>query len=213
MPSHAYGVFTKNLRQVDKLLQAFTDLRPHTRGRKHLDHLTRAAILFLCSSWEVYLEQVSQESCGIIARKLSSPKDLPEKVRKTLSRSIRAAKNELEPVEFAMDWRFYYCVAIQKYVARLNTPKNGQVLEIMEKYLGADVIDVKEKIPQLSKINEIVKIRGEIAHNIFSEDYVKEDMVISQKTTIVQLVKEIELYLYEYLALITDGRKPWQSTY
>ena len=213
MPSTAYGVFNRNLKQVDKLLQAYNDLRSPTRGRKHLDHLTRASIIFLCSSWEVYLEQIASECCRIISNRIATPKELPEKVRRTLASSIRSSKHDLEPIEFAMDWKAYYCKAIQKYVNKLNTPKNGQVLEILEKYIGADIIQVKAQIPTLTRINDIVKVRGEIAHNIYSDEYVREETVFAHKDIIVQLVKEIELFLWGYIPLITNGMRPWQNTY
>ena len=213
MPSRAYGVFNKNLKQVDKLIQAFHDLRPPTRGRKHLDHFTRAALLFLCSSWEVYLEQIAMESCATISKRLSAPTELPERVLKTISQSIKDSKHELEPVRFATDWKTYYCEYMQKYISRLNTPKNGQVLEIFEKYLGADITQVKREVPTLTQINDVVKARGEIAHNIYSDEYVREETVTAYKDTIVQLVKEMELFLWAYIPTITNGRRPWQNTF
>lgn len=70
MPSQAYTTFKANLKQVDKLLDAFVTMRTPTPGRKHLDHFTRSALLFLCSSWEVYIEQVANEAGGVIAKKI-----------------------------------------------------------------------------------------------------------------------------------------------
>ena len=105
MPSKAFGVFNRNVKQVDKLIDAYNSLKTPQRGRKYLDHLTRSALVFLCSSWEVYLEQITVECCEIIARRLNSPKDLPEQVRKSISSAIKNAKHDLEPVTFAMDWK------------------------------------------------------------------------------------------------------------
>lgn len=213
MPSKAYGVFKTNVKQVDKLLEAYDLLKTPTRGRKHLDHLTRAALMFLCSSWEVYLEQIALEACDIISERCTSPTDLPEKVRKSLSQAIKNSKHDLEPVKFAMDWKAYYHEHTEKYTISLNTPKKGQVLEILEKYLGADIVRAKAEIPTLTQINDIVKLRGEIAHNVYAEEYVKKATVIAHKDTIEQLVKEVEIFLWNFIPSITNGTRPWQNTY
>lgn len=213
MPSKAFGVFNRNVKQVDKLIDAYNSLKTPQRGRKYLDHLTRSALVFLCSSWEVYLEQITVECCEIIARRLNSPKDLPEQVRKSISSAIKNAKHDLEPVTFAMDWKKYYCDYAKKYIEKLNTPKKGQVLEIFEKYLGANIPQFKLDVPTLDKINDIVSLRGEIAHNIFAEEYLKVETVIADKDTIMRLVKEIEIFLWGYLPGITNGKRPWQNTY
>lgn len=213
MPSRAYGVFKNNVKQVDKLLEAYDQLKTPTRGRKHLDHLTRAALMFLCSSWEVYLEQIALEACSIISERLVSPTELPESVRKSLSQAIKNSKHELEPVKFAMDWKGYYYEHTKKYTDNLNTPKKGQVLEILEKYLGVDIVRAKAEIPMLSQINDIVRLRGEIAHNVYAEEYVKKSTVIAHKETIDQLVKEMEIFLWNVIPDITNGARPWQNTY
>lgn len=213
MPSKAYNVFLKNLQQADKLIQAFYDLRPPTRGRKSLDHFTRAAVLFLCSSWEVYIEQIAVEACTKIAQTNSLPSTLPKQIRKTLSSAVKTSKDESEPIHFATDWKEYYVKRTEAYVQRLNTPKNGQVIEIMDKYLGADIPSLKSQVPSLQDINSIVIARGEIAHNIYSDEYVKAETVVGYKETVVNLVKEIELFLWNYLPSVTDGRRPWQNTY
>lgn len=153
------------------------------------------------------------ESCKIIADRLASPKDLPERVRKTLSASIKGAKHDLEPIEFAMDWKAYYSNVISKHVDKLNTPKKGQVLEILEKYLGVDIPQAKTEIPSLTQINEIVIARGEIAHNIYSGEYLRGETVTGYKDIVVQLVLEMELFLWGYIPTITNNLRPWQNTY
>lgn len=213
MPSKAYDNFKKNSKQVDKLLKAFTDMRPPTRGRKHLDHFTRAAIVFLCSSWEVYVEQIALESGKIISSRMNTPSDLPVVIQKTISLVVKNAKHDLEPVRLAVDWKDYYHKIIEKYIANLNTPKNAQVTELFHKYIGIDGNKLKAKVPLLADINKIVTTRGDIAHNIFSEDYVKKELVEQYYDTIRNLTKQIDLYLWDYIPEITNGKRPWQNTY
>lgn len=213
MPSKAYSVFHKNILQVDKLLAAYTVVRTPTRGRKHLDHLTRSAIIFLCSSWEVYLEQISRETCAKILARTSYPNTLPRESKKALAKLVADSKNEIEAIEFASDWKSYFSRLIDGYVSRLNTPKSEQVKSILHNYFGADNAEIVSKMPTLLSIDSIVKMRGEIAHNIYVEEYVAPDVVQSHKETVIRLVKEIELFLWEYIPSITNGKRPWQNTY
>lgn len=213
MPSKSYNNFKKNIKQVDKLIEAFTAMRPPTRGRKHLDHFTRAALIFLCSSWEVYIEQISLEAGSIISKKTRDPRDLPLTVQKTISGIIKNAKHELEPVLAANDWRLYYCKQIKVYTDKLNTPKKDKVMEIFNKYLGISGERIKLETPSLAKVNEIVRTRGEIAHNVFADEYLKKELVSKYYDIIKGVVVEIELLLWNYIPGVTDGKKPWQNTY
>lgn len=213
MPSKAYGTFKSNLKQVDRLLEAFVDMRTPTKGRKFLDHFTRAALIFLCSSWEVYIEQVSNESGKIIAKKLNMPEELPKIVKKTISKKVKDSKNELSPFEFANDWREYYCSQIADYTSRLNTPKKDKVMELFNKYLGISGEKIISDVPSLGSINKIVSERGSIAHNIYVDEYLKKETVDKYYKIITQLVEEIEIMLWNYIPDITDGKRPWQNTY
>lgn len=213
MPSKSYNNFKKNIKQVDKLIEAFTAMRLPTRGRKHLDHFTRAALIFLCSSWEVYIEQISLEAGLIISKKTREPGDLPLTVQKTISGIIKNAKHDLEPVLAANDWKLYYCKQIMVYTDKLNTPKKDKVMEIFNKYLGISGERIKSEIPSLAKVNEIVRTRGEIAHNVFADEYLKKELVSKYYDIIKSVVVEIELLLWSYIPEVTDGKKPWQNTY
>lgn len=213
MPSSAYGTFHNNLKQVDKLLDAYIEIRTPTRGRKHLDHFTRAALLFLCSAWEVYIEQVANEAGKIISTKVSKPSQLPDAVKKQIASSIKSSKHDLSPIHFADDWKEYYLQQINTYTSNLNTPKKDKILELFNKYLGVSGDRILRDVPALAHINGIVSARGQIAHNVYAEEYLKKDTVDDYYQKIQQAVKEIEILLWNYLPEITDGKRPWQNTY
>jgi hypothetical protein len=215
MPSKAFSVFKKNLRQTDKLLANFNGLRPPTRGRKHYDHLTRAALLFLCSTWEVYIEEVSKEVCEILSSRLSSPDELPVSIQKKLSSKVKNASHELEPITLAKDWKRYYASTVCAYTDRLNTPKKDRVLNILLDYFGVDEQIALVKIPSLEFIDAIVSVRGEIAHNIYTGEYFSSATVVGHKETIIKLVVEIEEFFWDYIPSISTSNKarPWQNTY
>ena len=82
---------------------------------------------------------------------------------------------------------------------------------MFNKYLGMN--NVREKMCKLSDVNEIVKTRGDIAHNVFAEEYLSKNLVLEYLDTINEIVVQVELALWEYLPEITDGKRPWQNTY
>lgn len=213
MPSKSYKTFKTNIKQVDKLLSAYMENKPPTRGRKHLDHFTRAALMFLCLSWEVYIEEVSVEVVRIFTERISDPEQLPDIVKKELSKKVKASKHELEPINFAKDWKAYYIESTIDYVGKLNTPKNGNVIEILNKFHGLGGDEVKNNVPSLQRVNEIVRARGEIAHNVFAEDYLTKETVDDYYGVIIEIVREVEVLFWDYIPRITFSKRPWQNTF
>ena len=110
MPSKAYKTFQKNLNQVNKLIETYNHEleRNSGRGKKSLDHLTRAGLIFLCSSFEVYVESVIYETGNFITRKIYQPKKLPMEAKKTISDAVKKEKNDISPILFYDDWKEYY---------------------------------------------------------------------------------------------------------
>lgn len=200
MPSNAYGKFLKNFEQVNKMRQAYEDElhRNPRRGKRSLDHFTRAAVMFLCSSFEVYYEMVLEESCRIVARELNHPSELPKQVKKTLVNHIRTAstKNELEAIAFADNWKRYYINLVIEDMGRLNTPKMTNIKKYVSKYIGFnDIFDISTY--PFAGVDDIISERGEIAHKVFGSSYVNESILVEYSDTMKDAVKEIDTILYK----------------
>jgi hypothetical protein len=213
MPSKAYSTFLKNYEQVNKMKQAYEDElhRNRNRGKRSLDHYTRAAIMFLCSSFEVYYETVLEESCTIVSKSLRRPSQLPKQVRKSIARYIDNSKNELEVISFADNWKQYYINLVKEDMSKLNTPKMSKIRNYVSKYLGFnDIFDTS--VYPFAGVDDIISERGEIAHNVFGSSYIKEAKLIEYSDTIKDAVKEIDLILYNEIPKITR-KKPWNNTY
>ncbi|MBE5980346.1 MAG: hypothetical protein E7249_14600 [Paenibacillaceae bacterium] len=214
MPSKAYSTFTKNVQQVDRLLEAYDLLQGPKRGKRKLDHLTRAALMFLCSSWEVYIEQVANESGEKIAKNINEIKKLPKKIKKTIAKQINKNKNDEEAILFIDSWREYYLGMLDMKTKGLNTPKQAQVTELFEDYLGINKDLIDSSILMISEIDEIIVTRGEVAHNVFAERYLKKNVVDKYYDIIKMAVRDVDVMLYNYIPSVVDkGKKPWNNTY
>lgn len=214
MPSKAYTIFQKNLCQVDRLIETYEHEleRDKKRGKRSLDHLTRAGLIFLCSSFEVYVESVVRESGKFVTRKIHLPKGLPEAVKKNISNSVKKEKHELSPVLFYDDWKQYYNNMIFYETKHLNTPKVDNIRQLLLNYFGIDNSEIDDSDFPFKDLDEIITTRGEIAHNIFAEKYFKKITLLEYRDTIKACVKEIDNLLYRKIPEITRY-KPWNNTY
>lgn len=215
MPSEAFKTFRSNITQVDLMLKTYDEMKTPQRGKKNLDHLTRAALLFLCSTWEVYVEQVILESGKIIAKNHLIPSKLPKDIQKELARRVKDNKNNLSPIHFADDWKNEYIESITEATSKLNTPKEAQILDLFKRYLGVNLknLESDNRLSSLKKVDTIIKKRGRIAHKIYSEQYLCKSEVVRYYNIINKLVIEIDEFLWDYLSSISSDKKPWRNTY
>lgn len=213
MPSGAYNTFLKNYEQVNKLKTAYEEElhKNPKRGKRSLDHYTRAAIMFLCSSFEVYFEDVLKESCIILSKSCSHTNDLPKQVRKTISKHVKGSNNELEPCIFANNWKEYYINLVDSGIKALNTPKMHNIKGYVSKYLGLNDIFDDTSYP-LAGIDDIITERGGIAHKLYGTMYIRESVLLEFCDTICDSAKEIDKILYRELPKIIH-KKPWNYTY
>lgn len=214
MPSKAYKTFQKNLSQVDRLIETYEHEleRNKRRGKKSLDHLTRAGLIFLCSSFEVYIESVVRECGKFITQKVALPKSLPYDVKKNIANSVKKEKNELSPILFYDDWKQYYNNMIYYETKHLNTPKVENIRKLLLGYFGIQANDLDDNVFPFGDLDEIISARGEVAHNIFGEEYLKKVTLLEYRDTIKSCVSEIDNLLYRKIPEITVY-KPWNNTY
>lgn len=214
MPSKAYRTFQKNLCQVDRLVETYDHEldRDKKRGKKSLDHLTRAGLIFLCSSFEVYVESVTRECGSFVTKKLHLPKNLPVDVKKNIADTVKKEKNELSPIAFYDDWKQYYNNMIFYETKHLNTPKVENIRKLLRGYFGIQYNEIDDTVFPFDNLDAIISARGDVAHNIFGETYLKKVTLLEYRDTIRFCVYAIDKLLYMKLPEIT-GYKPWKDTY
>ena len=211
MPSTSLSKFeTKMLVEVDHLIQSHTKLNHTGYGRRGLGHITRSAVLMLCASWELYIEELVVESVKIIKDRITLPKYLPKSVQKELSNLVKNAKHELKPLELAGDgWESLYLNHANNLVGMLNTPKSAQINVLYKKLIG--VPDISEKWTLGEQfINDFVSARGDIAHRGRDSTYVKIRKLINYRIQIIQTIIETDNYLADYICEIAGGNSPWR---
>lgn len=160
------GTFENLLLDVDSLLA----LHPSkgTRGRPAGDTgpLLRSAVVLLHTAWENYVEQVSLEAFAFVLDTISGDDTkLPKEMRSRLG----AAKN---PWSLAGDrWRTQAREALERDVAKLNTPNVNNVEELLRLATGdANALQgISWKGMGNAKLRDqidefVQELRGEIVH-------------------------------------------------
>ena len=215
MPSKAYTTFQKNLNQVNRLIETYDhelERTPRKRGKKSLDHLTRAGLIFLCSSFEVYVESVTRETGKFITKKIYQPKKLPLEAKKTIADAVKKEKNELSPILFYEDWKKYYNDLIFYDTKQLNTPKLKNIRQLFKNYFGIAESKIDSENYPFEALDDIISARGDVAHNLYGETYLKKTKLLEYIDTVKDCVLELDKLLYNEIPEITK-LKPWNNTY
>lgn len=211
MPSIAYKSFKYEYKKdIEKILSNYEELKGTHKGRRSLDHLFRGGVLLLAAAWEIYIENVLVETCKKVSEDLPL-KDLPNQIKKTLSTNSKKEKDELAIINNigGENWRNYYIQLIIGAVSSLNTPGTKNIDNLFALYLGIDTISSNFTNEGL---DEFIKARGEIAHRMKGEEYLKKDVFIRYVSLIDHLVDDTDKFLYGYMKLLI-GKTPWNNTY
>lgn len=216
MPTKAYGNFQKNLDTVNRLQKTYDQVRigRNSKGKAAFDHITRSAIIFLASAFEVYIEDVAQEGCTQHIALAGEAKRLPHDVKDTISKHVRNEKNGMPPIELCdQGWKEVYKTLVRKEVERFNTPKKRQIIELFQSKIGIREDDISS-IPGIDKLDEVITFRGEIAHRVKASQYVTIDKVREDVEIIMSIVVELDKMILDYFKnCYPEARIPWNNTY
>lgn len=216
MPTKAYAKFLKNMETVNRLEQTYDSMRAarHSRGKAAYDHITRSAIIFLASAFEVYIEDVVVECCNQHISFARDAKNLPGTVRDTLNKFVKNEKNGVPPTDLCDEgWRGVYRTIAQKNTGNLNTPKKQQITALFGELVGIHKPQI-DAVPGMDDLDTVITFRGEIAHRVKASQYVTIDQVRTGVGIIVNLVVEIDKMILGYFKnMYPDKRLPWNNTY
>lgn len=215
MPSKAYSKFLDNVDSVTRLEKTYHTLRSNrnTKGRAAWDHITRSAIIFLSSSFEVYIEDIINETISKHIHHANDAKHLPNKVKDTINKYVKTEKNGTPPTDLCDEgWRSVYRKIAIERTNKLNTPKVMNIKSLFEELIGTN--HFIDEIHAISELDEIISFRGEIAHRVRADEYVTITNVETSKGVIQDIVKGIDkgilIYLKETYPL---KRMVWNDTY
>ena len=215
MPTKSYGRFLNNLETVTRLENEYSCAkdRRHSKGKGAFDHITRSAVVFLVSSFEVYCEEVINECCNVMISYAKDAVNLPHLVKKTLSDHVRNEKNGVPPIDLCDEgWRGVYRMIVKQETERLNTPNLRKLKDLFQKLIGIESTQW-DLIPDITTLDDIIVFRGEITHRVRAATYVRIEKVAEYKEYIGSLVIAIERMLRDFIMANYSSKVPWNDTY
>lgn len=212
MPSKAYGIFRYNVVDVVRLIQSHGHLHSGNPGKKGLGHITRSGVVMLCAAWELYVEDLALESVRIIADRAASPTDLPLRVQKELSRHVKDSKHELRPLALGGNgWRTVLKEHVKNRCDGINTPKAGPIDELFYASTGLENLS-RAWSCGATTLNDFVAVRGGIAHQGRSADYVSVAALRTHLDLVEALTVETDNALRDHIITVAGPNRPWNRT-
>ncbi len=169
----------------------------------------------LCAAWERYNEDLLLESIGHYLEHSSNSNLLPKSVKQKICKKVNSDKNEIKAFDLAGDgWKNLWMAFAKIKTDSLHTPKSSNLDTMYKSYLGIDGYSNTFWKDSINDVNELVKLRGEIAHNGAEAKYVRInsinmtiDMIVSATINIDDLMAR---HLKDSLRL---NKSPWETTY
>ncbi len=213
MASVAFNEFRYNILDARRLHQAHGVLSNGAPGKKGLGHITRSGVVMLCAAWEHYQESILVEGATFLAKEIHDPQNLPLPVRKHISKFVKEALHELEPMKLAGEgWRALYVAVASSEADALNTPKSGNLKTLYKRLLGIADVTTFWSVGA-TPIDDFVSVRGNIAHRGRKADYITAGALLNYIEMINKTASEHDDVLCGYLkSTARTTCQPWRRT-
>ena len=220
MCSQARLRFLENKKDIDILWNIYAEVSKTGSARKQrADVINRAAIVFISACWESYIEDVAIEAFDYLLDHASTPDVFPAKVTTLATKELRESKDERRIWELAgSGWRKilkgHRDNIHEKWLQDFNTPKSKQIRELLAKLIDLRDITSHWKWQEISadqacaKLDEYVKVRGNIAHRIKHDQAVYKNKAKEFLSHVVKLVDKTDEAIKNHLQALTT-ELPW----
>jgi hypothetical protein len=179
---------------------------------------SRAAVTLQCAAWEAFVEDLARNSLKFLLGNCVSPSDVPDPLRRIVSKAIKDDPHEMAVWKIAGDeWKGYmlqrYDLLVQK-VLRLNTPDGERIKTLYRDTLGIE--DITECwhwdawTPEFVRtiVSQFIELRGDIAHGRKRETPLSSAWLLYLCQVIGQCTVEMNNHMQDWLKTIT-GKHPW----
>jgi len=186
---------TTNLGDITRLKDIHARITPKGPGRKHdVEVLHKSAIVLLVACWEAFIEDMAEPTLNWMIVNAKGHKVFPESVLERISSTHQGSKAWL----LAGDgWKQVLRDNLKEVLARttatLNTPKSEQVDALFEKTIGLKTLSAashwKGRPAEQSRksLNDLVTLRGSIAHRVSGARHVRVKDVSEAEDLICRL--------------------------
>lgn len=189
-PSHIVSLY-ENWSEVLNLveIQEETSLKDAI-SRKRIDVLNKSSIVLLVASWEAFIEDLAKNAFDHLIKSADTPNVFTKKVLSLSAKKLHESKDRTKLWTFSGNgWKnvlkAHRQKVIDQYIGRLNTPRQTQVDNMFLELIGFKKLSSSWKwrgMPNknaVNKLENLIKLRGEIAHRVSSSKKVNKNDIVN----------------------------------
>lgn len=208
----------ENVKEVDRLLEIHSQITTKGPGRKYnVAVLHKSSIVLLVACWEAFIEDLAEAALEHMIKAAKNHNVFPDSVLERIGSKCSGTKAWNLAGE---GWRNVLRSNLKEVLAKttgmLNTPKTEQVDNLFAKTIGlqhlSDSWKWKGESASQSKtaLDEIVSLRGSIAHRVKSAGAVHLSDVRSSREFIFRLCVRSHNRVRQFI-VSQMGASPWEQ--
>lgn len=209
-----------NVKEVERLVEIHTKISGSTKGYKHnMEALNKSSIVLLVACWEAYIEDLAKTAFNFLLQNTVSPRVFSNKVLTLASKELKNSSNEIKVWELAGDgWKQiltnHSADVIKRFIGNFNTPRPEKIDDLFESLIGLKSLSSHWSWKGISvrmtsyKLNQLVTLRGEIAHRVAANVSVTKSTTIYYKDFIQRLAVKSHNTVGVFLRTKTQ-QNPW----
>ena len=201
--------FKANYDDVKRLIEIHGEMTGGRQGRPpNLEPINKAIIISLCACWEVYVEDVCKEGISVLVNLLNDPELLSSELKARIGDRILNEKpgSPLRLWNLAGDrWKDIAVNFVSELCNSMHAPASKTVIKSVEIVFGIKDISTHwtwqkmEPKRACAKLDDLVKLRGSLAHGKVPENGVNRWVTSQFNAHIPRLVGATNDAIVEHL--------------
>lgn len=218
-PKHLNNLLS-NLKETHRLLDIHKEVSGTGPGYRHnVQVLNKSAVVLLVATWEAYIEDLAEGSFSHLVGHSNEPDNIPNKVLTLASKDIRKSQDHRAIWKLAgTGWktilREHMSAVIKEKIGTLHTPRPKQIDDLFSSLIGISNLSKcwywqgMSNSNATEKLNQLITLRGDIAHRVETTEQIKKQYVKDCGLTIIRMSVISNNKCRAHLHKIT-GTYPW----
>ncbi|MGC9207915.1 HEPN domain-containing protein [Acidithiobacillus sp.] len=213
----------ENVSEVDRLLDIHANVSGTAPGRRReVEVLNKSALVLLVACWESYVEDLAENCFNFMVEHSDSPYVFEDHVLAIVAKEVKKRDTHSFWEIHGDGWKNAIISnkdeILDKYVVEgsFNTPRKENIDKLYSELIGFKSISStwywpgQSRTKSVGKLEDMIKLRGEIAHRVRSSKKIHKLRVTNYKDFIYRLSIIMNNRCSDFIKNKT-GKKPWKK--
>ncbi|TGM33909.1 HEPN domain-containing protein [Leptospira levettii] len=203
--------FIEKSNETQRLVEIHRDIAGNSVGRKHkVEVLNKSGIVLIVSAWEGFLEDLVTLAFNEIIKNCSDPKNLPTKIKSSISQIIRKDEDPFSAWKLAgSNWKNvvldYGNDLMKKQIDYFHSPRPQNIDDLFHNLTGIRSISKLFKWNRnsnknvLEKLNKLLDLRGKIAHSMKLDNPIYKSDFTDSAIFLIRLTAVTHNIMYDFM--------------